>query len=111
MKRSIRPLCLLLVLLLFKWAPFSVDLPFRMEDIFYAVVKVALPVCILANVVLIIVQPDWDVPSNIKMGYLLAGTGIWPVILCVQNPNRRSRILRCTPPDQYSTSPPAPPGK
>ena len=84
---------LLLVLLLFKWAPFSVDLPFRMEDIFYAVVKVALPVCILANVVLIIVQPDWDVPSNIKMGYLLAGTGIRPAILCVQNPNRRTPIL------------------
>ena len=80
-------------MLLAKWAPFSFDLPFRMEDVFHTAVKIVLPVCILANIVLIIVQPDWDMPANAKMSQLLASAGIWPIILCVLNPSRRCKIL------------------
>ena len=69
------------------------ELPFRIETVFQSIVKVALPVCILINVVAIIVQENWDVPANIKMGHLLAAAGIWPITLCILNPNRRSRLL------------------
>ncbi len=84
---------ILLLMLLAKWAPFSFDLPFRIEDVFHTAVKIVLPVCILANIVLIIVQPDWDMPANAKMSQLLASAGIWPIILCVLNPSRRCKIL------------------
>ncbi len=84
---------ILILLLLAKWIRLPVDLPFRVEEVFQSIVKIALPVCILANVVIIIAQEDWDVPANIKMGHLLAAAGIWPITLCILNPNRRSRLL------------------
>lgn len=84
---------LLALLLLIKRIHLPLDLPFRIEDIFYSIVKIALPVCILANVVLIVAQPNWDMPANVKMTQLLASAGLWPVILCLQNPTRRSKIL------------------
>lgn len=83
----------LILWLLSKWVRLPVELPFRLDSIFQSIVKVALPVCILANVVAIIVQENWEVPANIKMGHLLAAAGIWPITLCVLNPSRRSRLL------------------
>lgn len=90
---SLAELSLLFMLLLAKWAPIPVDLPFSLETIFQLAIKIALPLCFLANVVYVIVQPDWNMPSSTKMGYLLTSAGIWPVILCIQNPSRRSRLL------------------
>ena len=84
---------ILILLLLSKWVQLPMELPFRIETVFQSIVKVALPVCILINVVAIIVQENWDVPANIKMGHLLAAAGIWPITLCILNPNRRSRLL------------------
>ena len=84
---------MLALLLLSKWVPLPFDLPFKIQDIFHMAVKIILPVCFLANVVWTITQPTWDVPVNTKMGWLLASAGLWPVILCILNPSRRSRLL------------------
>ncbi len=84
---------MLALLLLSKWVPLPLELPFKIQDIFHTAVKIMLPICFLANVIWIITQPTWDTPVNTKMGWLLASAGIWPVILCILNPSRRSRLL------------------
>lgn len=84
---------ILILMLLSRWVRIPLDLPFDIKTIFQSIVKIALPICILANVVIIIAQEDWDVPANIKMGHLLAAAGIWPIILCILNPSRRSKLL------------------
>ena len=42
------------MLLLAKWAPIPVDLPFSLETIFQLAIKIALPLCFLANVIYVI---------------------------------------------------------
>lgn len=86
---SLLELTLLVLILLSRWMKMGVDL----TPVFDVMIWISLPLCLIINVGMVLIQSEAELPMTSKVNYLQACAGLWPLILTAQKPSRRSLIV------------------
>lgn len=70
-----------------------VKIDIGVKYIFAFLIRVCMPLCIAANIIIILIQPVTASPLPIKINQIQVCAGFWPLVLFVNRPSRKNAVI------------------
>lgn len=86
---ALMQLFFLAILFLFKYVKLDVGVKY----IFAFLIRVCMPLCIVANIIIILIEPVSSSPFIVKINQIQVCAGLWPLVLFANKPSRKNAIV------------------